>query len=705
MKQPAKEKVWRAILVEGVILLLLCGLIWAPRVAALAAFVTIDEPVWLDHTLAFADGLIHRDWAMTFRLEHPGVTTLWLGVLGLLQRVPDYAQRILTDPERYRQPLETWLSMTTGVTPLALLAATRWWVTLAVALTLAASYFPLRRLVGRGNAIVTLLFVAWSPMAVAFSRQLQPDGLLASTCLAALSYFLAWLYTGQRWRDLAISGGMMGLAWLTKIPAALLVPTGALLLFSASLEKYRNQQESKAIPLLLGPWQTLLVGYVGWGLLASVTFFALWPALWVDPVGSFQHIWATMTKYADGHANPNFFWGQVVDDPGPFFYPVAYLLRSTPATLIGLVLAGVASWRQQGLFCQRLVRKSAGGMLIFALVFALVMTVIDKKFDRYLLPAFLALDVIAALGWVALSQATYRRFRPVQTMVKPWWHQGAWWASGAILVVALGPLHGFFTAQHYPYYMTYYNPWLGGAQTAEQVLFVGWGEGLEQVGAWLNRQPAAAEKQVLAWYATGPLSYFFVGDAISVLYGSRMPWLDADYVVLYANQVQRGIPTWAAVDYFRRQQPIYTVSSHGLTLARLYDLRALMTQLLATVPTPRALPIHVAWPAQQLTVLRSLPTSTIASVLPVEFAWQGVLDGANKVSVRLINEQGDLIAQEDATITATMTLPLFIPPDAKPGTYTLFLLIYHADSLEPVLTTDGQSLVPLQVVEITAHPE
>lgn len=702
VNKPGAERARLRLLDIGLALALF-GLIWTPRVAALNVFVTIDEPVWLAHALDFAYGLVHYDWAMTFRLEHPGVTTMWLAVVGLLQKLPDYAQRALADPETYRQPFDRWLSDHTELTPLALLVAARWWVTLTVALTLAVTYFPLHRLLGRWMAALCLFFIAWSPMAVAFSRQLQPDGLLASLCLGTLVFFLAWMYDGQRGSDLFVAGVMMGLAWLTKIPAAMLVPTGALLIAAEWWRVMGNKTPAgEGATLEPGrPIRTLLLGYLVWGLVATVTFFALWPAMWVDPVGSFQRIFATMTEYTGGHANPNFFMGRVVVDPGPLFYPVAYLLRTTPATLIGLGAAWIAWWQRRALFAEPMVRRSVFGLVIFAAVFFGVMTGIGKKFDRYLLPAFLALEVVAALGWGALSQLVYTRLKHRTSTPSTW--QVAWpaLAAGIVLVLALGPLHGIFTARTYPYYMTYYNPLLGGARTAERALFVGWGEGLEQVGTWLNQQPDADNLRVISWYATGPLSYFFAGDAISVLYGSRMPWLDADYVVLYANQVQRGIPTWAAVDYFLQQQPAYTVTSQNLTLARLYDLHAIVEQLTTAMQPPIAQPVTVTWPDQQLTALHSLPVTRIASALPVALTWRGVINGAHKVSLRLISETGDLVAQQDAPLTAAMKLTLFVPPDAVPGAYTLFLMVYVSETLEPVQTTDGQALAPLLPIQIT----
>lgn len=699
VEKPRRPPLRLAAVVDPLLALLLFGLIWAPRVVALDAFVTIDEPVWLAHAMTFAYGLVQHDWALTFRLEHPGVTTMWLAVVGLVTNLPDYAQRVWAAPETYRQPVEQWLSTQTTLTPLTLLSAARWWVTLAVAFTLAVTYFPLRRLLGRWAAVIALVFMAWSPMAVAFSRQLQPDGLLAALTVGALTFFLTWLYAGRQWRDLLSAGVLMGLAWLTKIPAAMLAPTGAVLigvvLWQERGSSQRGQVGMSATKATSNPGGRLLLGYVVWGLMATLTFFALWPALWVDPVGSFRQIYTIMTEYAGGHANPNFYRGQVVDAPGLSFYPVAYLLRTTPAELIGLVVALLAWWQRRALFADRRVRQSAFGLLIFALVFTAVMTGIGKKFDRYLLPAFLTLEVLSALGWIAVAQLVNQGFTR---------RIGAGWAvvaSGLVLIMALGPLHGLFTVQTYPYYMTYYNPLFGGARTAEQVLFVGWGEGLEEVGTWLNQQPAAEQRKVIAWYATGPLSYFFKGEAINVLYGSRMPWLDADYVVLYINQIQRGIPTWAAVDYFLQQTPVYTVTSQNLTLARLYDLHAIVERLKAEMPAPVEQPVTVAWPDLELTALHSLTTTTIAAAFPVQMTWRGRTDGSYKVSLRLISEQGDLVAQQDTTLSEAVNVQLFVPPDAAPGAYTLFLLVYVDETLEPVRTEAGVELAPLLPVQIT----
>ncbi len=60
---------------------------------ALDQFVTIDERKWLARSANFYYALAHGDLAATFQREHPGVTVMWAGTLGFLQRFPAYAQQ------------------------------------------------------------------------------------------------------------------------------------------------------------------------------------------------------------------------------------------------------------------------------------------------------------------------------------------------------------------------------------------------------------------------------------------------------------------------------------------------------------------------------------------------------------------------------------------------------------------------------------
>ena len=112
------------------------------------------------------------------------------------------------------------------------------------------------------------------------------------------------------------------------------------------------------------------------------------------------------------------------------------------------------------------------------------MSIGAKKFDRYMLPSLLALDLVALLGWLCLVQSLLERLKAVRTST----HQLPNHLATLSLIFLLHGLPGFL---HYPYYLTYFNPLLGGSVTAPHVLFVGWGEGLEAAAEWLNKQPEA----------------------------------------------------------------------------------------------------------------------------------------------------------------------------------------------------------------------
>jgi hypothetical protein len=115
---------------------------------------------------------------------------------------------------------------------------------------------------------------------------------------------------------------------------------------------------------------------------------------------------------------------------------------------------------------------------------------------------------------------------------------------------------------------------MGGPRRAQEVLTVGWGEGLDLAAAYLNSKPAAEKLKVLTWYGLGPFSYFFAGQTTTL----GFHWLDesaglvrdADYVVLYENQRQRGLPSPAFLATFERHPPEQVIRAHGIDYAWVY---------------------------------------------------------------------------------------------------------------------------------------
>jgi hypothetical protein len=199
------------------------------------------------------------------------------------------------------------------------------------------------------------------------------------------------------------------------------------------------------------------------------------------------------------------------------------------------------------------------------------MTFGAKKFDRYLLPAYAPLDLVAAMGWLtagSLAKANRWLQRRSDGLARL--------AGAAIPALAVA---GQFSAAApaFPYYLSYYNPLLGGTPKASEVMMIGWGEGLDQAARYLNTKPHAERLRVSTWFWNGTFSYFFKGESIPGRFtpdsAGRIQWLTSDYCVLYINQRQRGRLPPELLDYTDRLTPVMVVRIQGLEYARVYDVR------------------------------------------------------------------------------------------------------------------------------------
>jgi hypothetical protein len=579
MKPRYREAAW---------LLFLFLLAWAPRALALDAYVSPDERKWLARSANFTYALSHGDFAQTFQREHPGVTVMWAGTLGLLGEYPTYPQEAPGYFTWEQENLEAWLKANTDHTPLDLLAAGRRWIAFGVALTLWLSIFPLHRLIGRNAAISPSSSWRSTPSAWRCRASSTRTALSPASSFWPSLYFLAWLYARSalaRPGDLRRgdgagvadqdacraarphrrrAGGADVRAWRRRHHTLPYDPYGP---DREEGETRRQgdketgrQGDRRPSPLVPRPLQhatrntqqlltRLAAGYVLWGVIAVATFFLLWPAMWGDPLGSLARMATEMEAYVEGHVNPNFFWGQPTGDPGIFFYPVAIFFRITPGVLIGLIAAAVFYFRRDWTFADLRTRRTVRALTFFVVVFVVAMTVPAKKFDRYVLPIFLALDVLAALGWLALSQLPWRPDAPA------WLRRLRTISPTAALLTLAFVLHGLFTALTYPYYLTYYNPLAGGSRTAPS-------DALCRLGRRAGRRRALAQRPagqrefprgslVRRW----PLLLFLGQPGRADGLHSPLSWLDTDYAVTYVNQWQRQLPSPEAVAWFESLTP------------------------------------------------------------------------------------------------------------------------------------------------------
>jgi 4-amino-4-deoxy-L-arabinose transferase-like glycosyltransferase len=539
-------------LLSWLVPVLLFAIAFLARDVRLGSFSWPDEVTWTARSVAFYAGLVQGDLAATHQSDHPGVVPMW-GYGGFLS-----LRALLrgTLPELYTMTTERQLQDVP-----ALLATEALWTVLVTSLTVVGVYLLLKKMLGARTGSVAALLVALDPFYLVQSRVVHVDAILTSfMTLAALAMAVYLVYPARR-RYLVLSAVMAGLAWATKSPAIVLAPlvAGGLVL--------RVLLGGDAVASRPGgSWRRRLtwagLSLLAWAGLAWAVFLAVWPAAWLDPL----HLTALVVLGSQwgvvATQSVNYFMGQVTATPGPLFYLVVGPLRMTPLTLILAPLAGVLflvdlrrAWRQ-GLSARLAVLAVA---LALVLGFGAGVSLSARQGDRYLLPLFPMLDVLAALALMALLGWLGRRWRLLakggrQLLL----------ASAVVLLVAAGwlPLA--------PYYGAYFNPLLGGGDTAVWAFPFGQGEGLDLAAAYLNQKEGAENLRVASFYPE-ELQIYFRGSVGSLRHRQwSNTWLYNDYVVFYVSQVQRELPDAGLVNFFKDREPEYVARVGGVDFAWVY---------------------------------------------------------------------------------------------------------------------------------------
>jgi hypothetical protein len=529
---------------HGLIGLVLFALALALRLPGLGGFLTPDEGLWAGRTAQYITALQAGDWAATNITGHPGVTTLWAGTLGLAAKwlfarpadMPTFTGAIhalAADPVRL--DFLPWLRLP---------------IVLACSLGVALVYLLARRLVSEPAALLGAGLLLFDPFMLAHGRVLQMDALLATNVTLAWLALLIGTQTHRR-RYFLLSGLFIGLGVLTKSPALVM---GPLMLVWVVGARIAGRQAGGAATA-----RAAIIDLLSVGAPALAVAFALWPSLWVAPITTVERVWGLMTVYgAGGHELGNYWLGHEVSDPAATFYVATLLWRITPLTLGGLLLALLTRTPHDDR-----ERRSVWGFLALTLWFGTIISLGDKKFDRYLLPIFPTVDLLAGWGWVSGARWVART-NPAALK-----RMGATAAIGAVLVI--GGQAGVALANR-PTYFTAYNPLMGGIATAQQTFLVGWGEGLAEAAGFLNALPGASDGHVAAWYGQNVFGAFYHGQSYDLYYdtptAADLYTHDVDYVVTYVNQMQRGLLDPSIES--RLAEPLYTGAQGGVALTQVY---------------------------------------------------------------------------------------------------------------------------------------
>lgn len=630
-----------------------------PRMLDLGVFVTVDETsFWMYRAKTFMDALRTGDFGATAIAPHPGVTTMWLGGIGQIVYNTLFRYGILSDTS-----FQTYLA----------------WQQLPVALVhtlgVIAGYALLRRLFAPTLALLAALLWAADPFVIGFSRVLHVD-MLAGTfmTLSLLAACVYWNHEQHR-RWLISSGVCGGLAMLSKIPSVVLLPIiamTALLAVWRPVVPFHADAAGMAVPAHAG-WRAILRSCARplaiWGLAFIMTILILWPATWAAPLSVYDQLrFGFVSEGGQAHEQGNFFLGQAIDAPGAFFYPVALALRATPWTLLGMLLLPFVYW-----LWPRTMRRDIVIIAGFVLLLTVALSASPKKFNRYLVPAFPSVDIIAAAGLLGLGQGA-------QLIIKNPRAQRAL-SAGMFSTVTLAAAAN--AAFWHPYGIAAFNQALGGAWAGANTFLIGWGEGLELTADWLNQQPDITGVKV-ATTLVDPLQRYLRPGAQSYTLGANEPFdPHTGYVVVYVRSVQDGEARAPFDQFYGRVPPlvppVHVVMVHGVPYAWIY-------QMPPTVSTARAAQFG------SMLELRGFDGSTQAkpgSAIQLQLDWaiHSVPQQQLMIFAHLLDQHGTMRAQADlpldmagwranSFVATHVQVPL--PSDLAGGTYQLAIGVYDA---------------------------
>jgi len=389
-----------------------------------------------------------------------------------------------------------------------------------------------RRLAGPIAGVVALGFYALDPNLLAHAALATSDLAATFFLLAAVTVFW-WQLAAPACGRMLASAAVFGLACTAKYSAVLLLPVFLLLLGIKFWTETPNTRRTwlRRIPLLLlvhaggavliiwacfgfrysgfsselppadhypAPWETVLP-QLGWqGRL--IAFARAWQAL----PEAFLYGYAWVLESLKFRAA--FLAGEYSITGWTKFFPLAFLWKTTPALLLGLLVAAYAWLRRRsvdraGLHAGWLV---AAPLLVFFVIYWIFSLTSHLNIGhRHLLPIYPALFIAVGVGLAALPVSRWLRFGLPLALL-----------TGQAVSVALIA----------PHYLAYFNVIAGGPAHGAQLLTdssIDWGQDLPGLKTWLDREnpPAAAQPVYLSYFGSGEPAYYGIA-------ATRLPFVN-----------------------------------------------------------------------------------------------------------------------------------------------------------------------------------
>ncbi|MSU46561.1 MAG: phospholipid carrier-dependent glycosyltransferase [Lacunisphaera sp.] len=379
-----------------------------------------------------------------------------------------------------------------------------------------------RRLAGDIAGLTALGLLALSPTYLAHGPLATSDA-AAALLLTASAGACWWQLRGDRPRRVLASALVFGLACVAKFSAVLLLPVFVfltawhLLSVPAGERRYARtflQLAGHGVAAGLIIWAFFGFRYTAFApdLPPADHFIRSWNWMlgqigWQAPVINLcrkLHLLPEGFLFGYTHAcvgaqaRAAFLAGEYSSQGWVRFFPLAFLWKSTPAELAGLVLAIIAAalrWRRAREWTLRLAP-----LLMLAGVYGGVALTSHLNIGhRHLLPLYPALCIVAGIAVMRIAAAPRVRLA---------------------LAGLLGALQGVEAGRIHPDYLAYFNGFAGGPANGWRLLVdssLDWGQDLSGLNAWLEAQGRSADGPIrplfLSYFGSGNPDYYHLDAA------------------------------------------------------------------------------------------------------------------------------------------------------------------------------------------------
>jgi len=506
------------------IFLVITAMALVVRLPSVGEFMTADEGAWMLRSGEFWHKLVRlQDPGGTYLTTHPGATTMWLSGAGI------YLQEQFQEVRIDQSNLSLFRSAAT--VPIA--------VTTAVLIGIIAVWS--RHIFGLVGAVGAGVVLATSPYLSGLSMIAHLDALQSLFMLASLIAFLVY-FRLRMWRWLVAAGALMGLALATKMVIAAWLPF--MFAIIAVGEAWLGSRLK---------WRQVvrILGFIGG--VAGLALFVAWPALWVK-TDLAAYIERDVGRVVTQEHTPL----AVSREPiAPISFYMRTVMGRVPVHSQLLFLAAVSLAYMQVRNRKHDSRETVW-LVLYVVGFLVALSFAAKKADRYALPAMVVISVCA--GWLGAGgiHSAARRLRLSKLAAR----------MGMLLLVTLLVVAPLLLSPHASAYTTALG--VRVLPRPQQ----GWGEGLEEAAAWLNRHPLAAQLRVASWYPS-VLGTYFDGETFSL---SSRHDDRVSFVVTYRNMEGRAQDDIASnvLDEIADREPVHTVQINGIPYAWIYQTDSLV---------------------------------------------------------------------------------------------------------------------------------